>query len=311
MILAGLTLALATGVRLAGAGEPAAPSGAPVAANLAGRLVFARGGDIWHLVNGKVEPVTREGGWRQPQLSPDGTRIAAVGIYVNASELFVLESDGTGARQLTRNRQIPVQQSDWAFYPHWSPDSQTIAYITDRASFYPMLWRMNADGTSARQLTFPANGLDAIDSFAYSPDGRMIAASRYNIGQPQIFLIDVARPAGARAITKAEAGAYDPSWSPDGQYLAFVAREGVRNTVYVIDMESPERPTAVADAELVRSPVWSPSGTTIAYIGLAGGSFEIFSVELSFRDGVAPAGRPSAVTVQFGIDPISGLSWGS
>lgn len=309
-LVGGAGLLLVVGGRLAGAGEPTAPTGAPVAATLPGRMIFARGGDIWQMQNGKVEPVTREGGWRQPQLSPDGSRIAAVGMYASASELFALEADGSGLRQLTRNRRIPEQQSDWAFYPRWSPDGQTLAFISDRASFYPMLWRMNADGSGVRQITYPTNGLDAIDSFSWSPDGRTIAASRYNAVQPQIYLIDLARPTSTRSITRSESGAFDPAWSADGQYLAYVAREGSRNSVYVIDVDSPDHPVVVADAEMVRSPVWSPFGSTIAYIGLSGGAFEIYSVDLSFREGIAAAGRPTAVTVQFGLDPISGLSWG-
>jgi Tol biopolymer transport system component len=308
-LLIAATLALTFGPLGAGAGEPASTTGAPLAANLPGRVIFARGGDIWQMANGKVEAVTRDGGWRQPQFAPDGSQIAAIGMYTSASELFVLDPDGTGARALTRNRQIPIQQSDWAFYPRWSPDGQAIAYITDRASFYPMLWRMNPDGSGARQLTFPSNGADAVDAFSWSPDGRTIAASRYNVGQPQIVLIDVARPASSRVITRTEGGAMDPSWSPDGQYLAYVAREGSKNAIYVLEVENPERVTVVADGDLVRSPVWSPSGNALAYIGLQGGAFEIFSVDVSFNDGVAPTGKPSAVTVQFGVDPISGLSW--
>ncbi len=302
---------LATSSRLVRAGDTASPAAAPVAANLPGRMLFVRGGDIWHLVNGKTEPVTREGGWMQPQISPDGSRIAAVGMYASTSELFILEADGTGAKQITRSRKTPLSASDWAFYPHWSPDGQDLAYITDRASFYPMLWRMNADGTGARQVTFPSNGLDSIASFAWSPDGRTVAASRYNIGQPQIVLIDLARPAGAAAVTKAEGGAYDPSWSPDGQYLTYVARVEKRDTVFVMDTTTQEPPVAVAEGDMVRSPVWSPNGNEIAYIALTGGSFEIFSVGLSFKDDVVVPGKPSPITVRFGVDAISGLSWGS
>lgn len=300
-----------TSVRTAGANEQASASSAPVASALPGRLVFARGGDIWHLVDGKVEPVTREGGWRQPRLSPDGTQIAAIGLYTSASEVFVLDADGSGYRQLTRNRRLPSSQSDWAFHPTWSPDGGSLAFVTDRSSFYPMLWRMNPDGTGARQLTFPTNGLDAYDSFAWSPDGRQLAATRYGVSAPQIHLLDVSRPAGARAITRFEAGAMDPAWSPDGQYLAYVAREGARSTVYIVNVESLDQPVALADAELARGPTWSPGGNTVAYIGFTGNTFEIFSVDLTERDGLlAPAGRPSQVTVQFGVDAVSGLSWG-
>ena len=305
-----LTAAALFSMKGAVAIEPADSARAPVAATLPGRIVFARAGDIWSLANGRVEPVTREGGWLQPDLSSDGTKILAVGMYASYSDLFVMDPDGTAQRQITRNKHAPLDDSDWAFHPQWAPDGQSLAFITDRSSFYPMLWRANADGTGLRQLTFPAHGLDAIDSFAWSPDGRSIAATRFLSGQSQIVLIDVARPAGARALTNAARGAYDPAWSPDGAYLAYVTREIGKNVVWVVDVQNPDRPVPIAEPEIARSPVWSPHGNAVAYIGMGSGAFEIYSVDLSL-DGSQPIapGRPAAVTVQFGIDPVSGLSW--
>ncbi len=302
--------ALLLSMKFAAAIEPAGGTRAPVAATLPGRIVFGRGGEIWSLSNGHVEPVTREGGWLQPEASPDGSKIVAVGLYQSYSDLFVMEADGTGQRQITRNRQVPVDNSHWAFHPQWSPDGQSIAFITDRSSFYPMLWRVNADGTGLRQITVPVHGLDTLDSFVWSPDGRSIAATRFLGGQSQIFLFDVARPAGARAITNAERGAYDPAWSPDGRYLAYVTREAGKNVVWVADLESPGRPVSIAEPEIARSPVWSPHGNAVAFIGMGNGAFEIYTVDVAL-DGPAPvsSGKPSSVTVQFGVDPVSGLSW--
>ncbi|MBI4213948.1 MAG: PD40 domain-containing protein [Chloroflexi bacterium] len=302
--------ALVASMKLAVALEPPEASRATVGAALPGRITFARAGDIWSLSNGRVEPVTREGGWLQPDTSGDGARIVAVGMYQGYSELFVMGADGTEPRQITRNRRNPLDSSDWAFQPHWSPDGQSIAFITDRASFYPMLWRMNVDGTGSRQITFAAHGLDAIDSFAWSPDGRFIAATRFLGGQSQIYLIDVSRPTGARALTNAERGAYDPAWSPDGEYLAYVTREAGKNVVWIADIKNPDRPVPVAEPEIARSPVWSPLGNAVAFIGMGNGAFEIYSVDIVLAGPELVSSRkPSAVTVQFGVDPISGLSW--
>lgn len=301
---------LAIGARLLATPEPVHGTPGPVAAATPGRILFGKGGQIWELANGQLQPVTVEGGWRQAKSSPDGSHIAAVGTYPSASDIFVLAADGETQRQLTRNRRTPSQGSDWAFHPRWAPDGLSIAFVTDRASFYPMLWRMNADGSGLRQLTFPSHGLDAMDSFSWSPDGRSIAATRFLSSKSQIFLIDLARSGPPRALTSPEEGAFDPAWSPDGQFLAYVARQGEHATILVVNLDEPGRATAVAETELARSPEWSPAGNRLAYIGLAGGNFEIFSIDVSpVGQEIVAVGRPSQLTVQFGVDPLSGLSW--
>ena len=37
-----------------------------------------------------------------------------------------------------------------------------------------------------------------------------------------------------RRITDAAGGAYDPYWSPDGEWIAYVARDGTRHDVWLV-----------------------------------------------------------------------------
>lgn len=292
---------------VAAAGEP----GRFVAsAAVPGRIFFGRGGDIWLLEGGRLSPVTRDGGWRQPHASPDGSRIAAVGMYDNASEVFLLDSDGSSAQQLTRNRQRRITDNLWAFYPRWSPDGQAIGYLTDRTSFYPMLWRMNPDGAGARQLTFPRQGNDAIDTFAWSPDGDQIAVTRFLGARGQIHLVDLAVPGSSGVLAVTDGGAFDPAWSPGGAHVAYMVRENGRTALAVMAVGVEEGGVVLAEAELARSPEWSPTGNSIAYLGLTAGAFEIFVLDVwTDRAGGLGASRPLQLTVQFGVDAISGLSW--
>ena len=309
LLLAAIGVGLMSSLRLALAAEPAANPVLAEAATTPGRILFVHAGDIWSMANGRVDAVTHDGGWEQPEASPDGSRIVAVGMYASASELFLLDPDGSNERQLTRNRRTPAGDSNWAFRPKWAPDGSSIAFVTDRSSFYPMLWRMNPDGSGLRQIVFPNNGLDAIDSFNWSPDGRFIAATRFLSARSQVYVIDPARPAGARALTSGD-GAFDPSWSPDGTFVTYIAREGNRNVIYAVDAQSGGRPVQLADAELARSPVWSPLGNSIAYVGLVGGVFEIFSFNVTVSGSeITASSRPVALTSRLGVDPISGLSW--
>ncbi|MHB8510310.1 MAG: TolB family protein, partial [Candidatus Dormibacteria bacterium] len=127
-----------------------------------------------------------------PQLSPDGTRVAYVVAAINAdayeyeNAIWVHDVETGVTRQFTRG---PRDSS-----PRWSPDGQTIAFLRapapdlkprnrgerDRGVDRTQLFLINASGGEPRQLTHLRHGADAA---AWSPDGRCIAFSA-RVGDP-------------------------------------------------------------------------------------------------------------------------------
>jgi Tol biopolymer transport system component len=99
----------------------------------------------------------------------------------------------------------------------------------------------------------------------------------------------------ARTLTQIYDGAvFAPTWSPDGQRLAFTRCPKRRCSVYVIDADG------AGERRLVPGswPTWSPDGRSLAYAG-ADGRLRIVSVG-SGRSRAFP-GPP--------IGPANGLSW--
>jgi TolB protein len=174
-----------------------------------------------------------------------------------------------------------------------------------------MLWTMNADGGSQRQLTRPRGSLDAYDTFAWSPDGAYIAATGFSGRESQIYLINVARPDSPVAVTSEPGSAFDPTWSPDGRYIAYVTREGKRFAIRALEVDAGEPPITLLQIDTGRSPRWDPSGGAIAFLSMSGGDFELFMQAVGTDpDGhIVPVGRPAQLTSRFGIDATSGLSW--
>src|SRR3954447_11594885 len=168
------------------ASHPPGAGSAAVAA-VEGRLLFGHAGDIWIAEGGSLQAVTQGGRrWGQPDWSPDQSSIAMIGWGPGATDIFVLPTDGSDLRQLTRSQKPLLRDNDWVFHPRWSPDGQTIAFVADRNSPYPMLWVMRSDGSGARQLTRAVTAQDAVDSLAWAPDGARLAVTRFSSGSSEV-----------------------------------------------------------------------------------------------------------------------------
>ncbi len=74
-----------------------------------------------------------------PSWSPDGKRIAYHADTDTVKQMFIVNADGTGRKQLTGGEAIHVD-------PHWSPDGNWIYYRSPEGGAWG-IWRMNPDGT--------------------------------------------------------------------------------------------------------------------------------------------------------------------
>ena len=70
---------------------------------------------------------------------------------------------------------------------------------------------------------------------------------------------------GERFLSAAFKVAEAPSWSPDGQQIAFQAKVEDRWGIYVMDLDSRKHRNLTSDAHGEFHPVWSPDGLTIAF----------------------------------------------
>lgn len=101
------------------------------------------------------------------------------------SEIFVMERDGSGVRNLTLHPSFDG-------YPAWSPDGAYIVFSSDRSGTF-QLYVMKADGTELRQL-IESFGEDVRPS--WSPDGSKIVFNRDKDGSVEILIAHLSANGG-------------------------------------------------------------------------------------------------------------------
>ncbi|MDO8588561.1 MAG: hypothetical protein Q7T82_16155 [Armatimonadota bacterium] len=162
------------------------------------------------------------GGW-QAAWSADGKQIAfASGLPHSSSNIWIVNADGSGARQLTRlGGQEPV----------WSADDREIRFQSNR-EFGPRYYFVPADGHSEEKLfdRLPAGARAA----TWSPDGKKIVYTLAEGGKQGTFVVDEAT--GEVRPLKYQLSAREFCWSPDGQRLAIVTGETIGDSLLQYDL---------------------------------------------------------------------------
>lgn len=102
-------------------------------------------------------------------VSPDEKQIAYSVAYYSVSqnksnnEIFVMNADGSGNTQITRDA---WQESQ----PTWFKDGKKIAFLCNESGS-SQVWEMNPDGSDRKQLTRYDGD---IEGFSFSPDGKKL-----------------------------------------------------------------------------------------------------------------------------------------
>jgi Tol biopolymer transport system component len=96
-----------------------------------------------------------------PAWSPDAKKIAFESNMDGDMEIYVMNADGSGVQQITRN-------THWDEGPAWSPDGTKFAFSTGADDAHLDIWTMNVDGSNQQQLTtFP--GRDESPDWGVNP----------------------------------------------------------------------------------------------------------------------------------------------
>jgi TolB protein len=197
-----------------------------------------------------------------PAWSPDGRRIAFMSNRVGNDDIFVVNADGGGLRNLTPGRGDDRKRVAWFSFdgPMWSPDGSKIVFRARRDRPTQSEWEVcrpprgggtcardeiyvvNADGSGLRRLT---HNWKSDGTPAWSPDGRKILFLRSGWRDSAEVEGDVyvmnADGSGQRNLTRSVTRPYSteraPAWSPDGRKIIFVSNRDRNSEIYVMNAD--------------------------------------------------------------------------
>ena len=221
-----------------------------------------------------------------PRWSPDATRIAFTcfvpyrGITSPQICLFSTASD----RMISFPRFRGTNSS-----PAWSPDGAQIAFMSSQNGD-PEIYISDADGSHLQRLTFAAG---VSTSPVWNPKtGKQIVFVSDRGGDPVLYLAN-SDGTNVQRLDMPDMGyVVDPSWSPNGQLLAFSWRRPSGNfDIYVMDIVSRQLVELTRDEGRNERPSWAPDGRHLVFESTRTGKREIWTM-------LADGSRPRQLTYE-------------
>lgn len=200
------------------------------------------------------------------QRAPFNTRFAFAGKFGKNKEIYLVDFDGHGVTQITKNGTINIE-------PNWAPTGSALAF-TSYAAGNPDTYVADLAKGKIRRLS-ARSGLNT--GAVWGPGAKTMALTLTPGGDPEIYTIDPATGKEIARLTNNRGIDTSPSWSPDGSRLAFVSDRSGGAQVYVMNKDGSGVRRVTFQGGHNTDPSWSPDGKSLTFVG-RDSVFDIFTV---------------------------------
>jgi dipeptidyl aminopeptidase/acylaminoacyl peptidase len=312
-----------------------APSGVvviPDEAAFDGSIVYAKGGGIYIQVDDEVTQLTDSGGDSMPSWSPDGEWIYYIrtteqrGYWpvrgrparydIDVPELMRVPADGSAEPESLVSGAFKQGDYNWSFWmrqPVLGPDGTTVALISDAPNpeeSNMVLQFYDLETGEFTPVDVPDNGVLGHQDPMWRHDAKFLLyvlnGRDGSTGAPVIVRYETAS-GGRKSMTGG--GYLQPSYSPDGRYIAATRTTSRGSDIVILDGLTGGELLRVTSDDSSFAPTWSPAGDGIAFLYLDGQTVDL---RLARLGGSAPRWSVDEVvnlTEVSGLDPVSRPDW--
>src|SRR6266702_2010224 len=256
-----------------------------------------------HAARGGLDPrhdhaVRRELRARLPALKDPGFRLAihqladrvleaALGVGGTAATrvLFVMDGKVYSIDQDGADQKLVSSSDHQAMSPAWATDGRRFSYMEFWQGHVRLFVQEVASGKRAPVAT-TGQALDFTPAF--SPDGKTLAFSRATEEGTDLYTVNIKDGCCLQRLTVGRF--YDnlsPTYSPDGQRIAFVSTRPGLPQIYVMAADGTDQqlfaPFDYGATGSSNAPEWSPDGQTVAFHRDVGGTLQVFVLDVRTR----------------------------
>lgn len=199
------------------------------------------------------------------------SKIAYLSTATGNKEIYVCDFDGENPVKVTNTKSITLS-------PAWSSDGEEMAYTSYQKGKPDIFIKNLKSGTVGVLVALAGSNITP----CWVPGKKELAASLSFEGGQGIYLLTRQGKIRKRVTNKWSEWGIDvsPSFSPDGEDMAFVSKRSGTPQIYMQNLDSGSVKRLTYQGKYNTSPSWSPNGMKVAYAGLADTRFEIYVVDL-------------------------------